>query len=183
MKQVYIIRHCKAAGQLAHEPLTELGVEQAQLLADFLEERGIERIVSSPFVRACDSVRPLAERLGLPIETDERLAERILSTDGDLPDWMEQLRLTFEDLDLSLQGGETSRAVMQRAATLLAEIIAYEGAGRTAIASHGNLITLLLKHFDDRFGFEEWKQLSNPDVFLLTFETEQPTIERIWVSS
>ncbi|GKU78219.1 hypothetical protein L3i20_v226160 [Paenibacillus sp. L3-i20] len=49
------------------------------------------------------------------------------------------------------------------------------------LVSHGNLISLLLKHFDDRIGFKEWESLTNPDVFHLTFSTEEkPNIHRIW---
>ncbi|NOU90604.1 hypothetical protein GC102_33475 [Paenibacillus sp. LMG 31460] len=47
------------------------------------------------------------------------------------------------------------------------------------IASHGNLISLLLKYFDDRIGYEEWGNLSNPDVFHLSFMKDTPNIERI----
>ena len=42
-------------------------------------------------------------------------------------------------------------------------------------------LTLLLKHFDDRFGFEDWKKLTNPDVFLVKLEGRLPrSVERLW---
>ena len=63
---------------------------QAGLLADLLAPLGIARILSSPFVRARDSIAPLAARLGIPIETDDRLVERILTTEP-LPDWRAHL--------------------------------------------------------------------------------------------
>jgi 2,3-bisphosphoglycerate-dependent phosphoglycerate mutase len=58
------------------------------------------------------SIAPLAERLGLPIATDMRLAERVLAA-GDLPDWLAALKSSFDDLHRCLAGGESSRAAMQ----------------------------------------------------------------------
>ena len=38
------------------------------------------------------------------------------------------------------------------------------------VASHGNLISLLLHAFDGRPGFATWEQLSNPDVFEVVYD-------------
>lgn len=35
------------------------------------------------------------------------------------------------------------------------------------VVTHGNLLTLILKHYDDSFGFEAWSRLSNPDIYEL----------------
>lgn len=75
-----LIRHCETTGQEPDAPLTATGRRQAETLARRLEEVGIERVVSSPFVRAVQSASPLAERLGLPVETDPRLRERTLGS-------------------------------------------------------------------------------------------------------
>ena len=111
---LYIVRHCKAAGQQPEAGLTADGHLQAKKLAEQLSLLPIGRIISSPFMRAKQSIAPLAGRLGLPIATDKRLAERILAA-GDLPDWLAALKLSFDDLDRCFAGGESSRAAMQRA--------------------------------------------------------------------
>jgi 2,3-bisphosphoglycerate-dependent phosphoglycerate mutase len=179
MTTLYLIRHCKAEGQEPDAPLTEEGVRQSLRLAEALEAQGIERIVSSPYLRAVRSVEPLAKRLGLDVGVDDRLRERVLSG-SDLPDWMERLRHSFEDMDLALEGGESSRAASERALTLVSELASREG--RTvAAATHGNLLALILKAFDDRIGFEAWKALSNPDVFKLVFRAGAfERMERVW---
>jgi 2,3-bisphosphoglycerate-dependent phosphoglycerate mutase len=79
MKRLYLIRHCSATGQAADAPLSREGQAQAERLADFLMSHEIERIVSSPFLRAQQTIEPLATRLKLEIRTDARLAERALS--------------------------------------------------------------------------------------------------------
>src|SRR5690348_8352577 len=104
---LYLIRHCQTTGQEPDAVLTVEGGQQAEKLCEFLSEAPIARIVSSPFVRAVQSITPLAHRLGVPIEMDPRLQERVLS-DHPLANWREQLRQSFEHLDLRLPGGESS---------------------------------------------------------------------------
>ncbi|WP_336788864.1 histidine phosphatase family protein [Paenibacillus sp. MMO-177] len=179
MKQVYLVRHCKAAGQEPDAPLTEAGVRQAEALADFFSGRAVDVILSSPFERAYRSIAPLADRLAVDIVMDDRLTERILSGSNHA-DWREMLRLTYEDPDLHYEGGESSNAAMSRAASVVSEAL-NSGRNNMVVVSHGNLISLLLKHFDNRIGFKEWEAMSNPDVFQLTFSSEdKPSIRRIW---
>jgi 2,3-bisphosphoglycerate-dependent phosphoglycerate mutase len=177
-KTVYIVRHCKAAGQAPDAPLTSDGLAQAVQLADRLAELPIQRIVSSPFRRAIQSIAPLAERLALPVATDERLAERVLSA-AELPNWLVALEATFDDLDRCFEGGESSRAAMQRAVAVVREIELHP-ADTIVLVTHGNLMALLLKHFDRRIGFAEWRGLSNPDVYRVVLAPERAQIARVW---
>ncbi|MGH2351947.1 MAG: histidine phosphatase family protein, partial [Chloroflexota bacterium] len=135
-------------------------------------------IVSSPYVRAVESIRPLAHRLGIKVETDERLRERLLSQ-GPLPDPLERLQESFDDLDMRLAGGESSREAMARGVSAIEDLRRHV-ANVTVVVTHGNLLTLLLKHFDDRFGFEEWRRLTNPDIFCVTIAEDGARVERIW---
>src|SRR5262245_33430887 len=117
-KTLYLVRHCKATSQEPEAVLTGEGYLQATQLAEQLAALPIKRIISSPFVRARQSIAPLAEQLGLPIATDERLAERVLAP-GDLLNWLAALKTSFEDIDRCLAGGESSRAAMQRASEVV----------------------------------------------------------------
>ena len=72
------------------EELAEAGRKQAQEFAEFLQKQQVIHFISSPFARAIQSIEPAADQLGLPIEIDGRLAERVLSS-KDLPDGMEKL--------------------------------------------------------------------------------------------
>ncbi|RAP74328.1 histidine phosphatase family protein [Paenibacillus montanisoli] len=178
MKNLYVVRHCKAEGQAPDAPLTAAGVLQAEKLADFLADKNIDSIIASPFERACRTLAPLAEKLGVDIMLDERLTERVLLADNH-PDWRDMLLNTFDDLDLRYEGGESSNAAMNRAIGVVREALNSKH-NNIALVSHGNLISLLLKHFDDRIGFREWESMSNPDVFHLSFVKEMPSIHRIW---
>jgi 2,3-bisphosphoglycerate-dependent phosphoglycerate mutase len=175
---LYLVRHCQAAGQAPDAPLTPEGIVQAHLLADLLMPLGIDRIVSSPFRRALDSIAPLAARLSLPIERDDRLIERVLSP-APLPDWRAHLRRTFDDDDYCLEGGESSRTATARAAAVLDDARRHP-ARATTIVTHGNLLALLLRHFDGRVGFATWASMTNPDIYRVTIAEQLQPFVRIW---
>ena len=89
---VLLIRHAESANNAlwardpdaftssrTHDPpLTDLGFEQADLLARHLAERGarIDRLVASPMLRAIQTARPLAAALGLELEVWVEVHER-----------------------------------------------------------------------------------------------------------
>jgi 2,3-bisphosphoglycerate-dependent phosphoglycerate mutase len=183
-KLLYVVRHCQGEGQAPEARLTREGHAQAGALAAFLTNAAsadaapIHRIISSSFVRARQSIAPLAEYLGLPVEIDDRLCERTLTVVPRL-DWLEQLRASFDDLDLCLEGGESSRTAMERANAVVEEVRRYP-ARTTVLVTHGNLMTLLLRTFDARFGFDEWRRLTNPDVFRVTLDEQRAQAVRIW---
>ena len=175
-KKIYLIRHCQATGQPATAELTEVGLKQAEALAKRLNEAGIQRIISSPYRRAIQSIEPFAFQQKIVIETDERLIERKLC-EGHLPDWFEKLQETFIDLDLKLTGGESSREAMARGVALIQELI--DESVPVAVVTHGNLLALILKHYQDEVDFDFWKNLQNPDIWLLELASENVQIKRL----
>ncbi|MBM7631065.1 histidine phosphatase family protein [Geomicrobium sediminis] len=177
-KRIYIVRHCEAQGQPPESQLTKQGFMQAIHLTEFFSEITIDRIISSPFLRAIQSVEPMSEKAKLKIEIDERLSERTLST-RDLPGWLEKLKTTFSDLDLKFEGGESSKEAMKRIVNVVDEAFENESEN-TIIVTHGNLMSLLLKSYDNSFDFNSWKRLSNPDVFVLNYINNEVTMERLW---
>lgn len=178
MGTIHLVRHCEAMGQKPDAPLADEGVRQSERLADFLSDLGISRIISSPFLRASESVRPLSERLGVGIESDPRLAERVLCATP-MPDWKEELREAFSDPGLRFEGGESSREATERGVAVV-EGASEGGVLPAVVATHGNLMALILRHFDDRFGFEEWEALTNPDVFRIETSAKPADITRSW---
>jgi 8-oxo-dGTP diphosphatase len=80
---VYLVRHAKAgsrrawSGDDALRPLSKAGRAQARALAERLEGNGVERVVSSHYVRCRETVTPLAERVGVELEVADGLAEGV----------------------------------------------------------------------------------------------------------
>src|SRR5689334_22981272 len=134
MQKLVLVRHATATGQDAAAALTVGGKRQARMLGDLLLQLRIQRVISSPFVRATESVRPFCRRAGLRLETDDRLVERVLSA-GNLPDWREHLRRSFDDPDYRLEDGESSRTAQARGTAAVRAALA--SGERCVLVTHG----------------------------------------------
>ncbi|WP_079526335.1 histidine phosphatase family protein [Solibacillus isronensis] len=176
--KLYVIRHCEAEGQAPDACLTMAGKEESEQLANFLEQYPIELVISSPFTRALHTIEPFVRRNNIPFKIDHRLSERLLSSE-DLPDWLENLKETYVNKDLKFTGGESSNEAAKRINEVVEEL-KQSAHMSVVIVTHGNIMSLLLNHFQPHFGFDEWKQLSNPDVFEIEFSNEQTVVNRIW---
>ena len=162
---IVIVRHAQSAPDSeipeSDWPLSELGRKQARDLVGTLD---VDRIYSSPFPRAIDTLKPVADGLNLAIETVHDLRERRLAK-GMLDNWLEELERAWGDFDRCLPGGESSRNCQDRVCQAMMQI-AQDNEGKTvAVASHGNAIALFLNSIDAAFGFNEWRQMQNPHLF------------------
>ncbi|MDQ4038337.1 MAG: histidine phosphatase family protein, partial [Actinomycetota bacterium] len=79
---VHVLRHGEVHnpdgvlyGRIPGYGLSDSGAEMARTVSDYLADLDITHLVSSPLQRAQETAAPIAERLGLPIHTDERLIE------------------------------------------------------------------------------------------------------------
>jgi len=163
--RLLLVRHCQSSGQHADAPLTEAGRTQAEALAARLGALPIDFALASPYLRARETLAPFAVRAGLALHTDERWAERRLSPEP-IDHWREVVARAFVDLDFRVPGGASGRDVLERARAALAAVFA-SGHALPVVASHGQLISLLLHDIDPGFGFAGWESLANPDVFAL----------------
>lgn len=81
--RVFLVRHAHAGdrsawkGDDAKRPLTAKGHRQAEGIANKLKNEGVARILSSPSVRCVETVAPLANLLGVEIETHLALEEGV----------------------------------------------------------------------------------------------------------
>lgn len=182
MKNIYLIRHCKAYGQPSEAELTEVGLKQAVKLRDFLLNYNIQYIVSSPYVRAVKTIMPLSEHLNIKINTDHRVREKLLISHV-VEDYTPYLLAAYEDMNIAFHGGESSNEATKRAIEALSELLQKEEEN-IAVVTHGELFSLIIRYFDKISGFDFWKNLSNPDVYLLRFENANinsiKDIKRIW---
>jgi len=78
---IYLVRHAKAgerrvwAGDDEARPLSKYGWKQSEAIAKRLTAKGATSLHSSPYVRCMQTLEPLAKRLGIEVEADQRLSE------------------------------------------------------------------------------------------------------------
>ncbi|ETX02288.1 MAG: hypothetical protein ETSY1_04150 [Candidatus Entotheonella factor] len=177
-QRLFFVRHCETTGQSPTAPLTPAGHQQALELADHFAPQGVDLLVSSPYTRAQQSIAPLAERLGLAVQTDERLAECTLASPP-VDDFRGAIRQLFDDPDLAWPGGESRRQVTERGRSALDAVFSHS-ARTPVVVAHGLLMTCVLRSFDARFDYQAWAALTNPDVYCLEMEANGVRVSRAW---
>jgi 2,3-bisphosphoglycerate-dependent phosphoglycerate mutase len=185
----FLLRHAESAPDRtlpeADWPLSSRGEAQSQALILVLGQLGIERIVSSPYLRAQRTVLPFANQAGLKIEIDPDLRERKL-TEGIIVEWETLIRRAWADPSFRAPGGESGMECQRRIATCIQRWIvdmALESSPTTTLlfSSHGNAIGLYLNLIDPTFGFENWRAMRNPDLYRLVYQDQQVTWDREFI--
>jgi broad specificity phosphatase PhoE len=155
MTTLYLLRHGQSEANLLHEfsntgwkhPLTPLGVQQAQALAVRLAGAGIERIFTSPLMRAVQTAEILAARLDVPLVREPALIEfstGALEGRSDEAGWAEYRAGVSEWMERGnpaarVGGGESQTEMVARLAALFRRLSAEYPAGRLALVGHGGL--------------------------------------------
>ena len=176
MTTVYLIRHAESDRSVIEtevRPLTEKGLEDAQKLVNVFRDIEIDRMYSSPYKRALDTVSPLADSCGLGItivdDFKERRGETVHTMDAEalvVRQWM--------DFSFSLSDSECFADVQRRNLQSLRDVVA-ENEGQTlAIGTHGVAMCTML-HFFSPISLKELGRilLTMPYVARIRFDGQQ----------
>lgn len=161
MTQIYYIRHAEPNynnhDDVGRE-LTARGKADSRLVTEFLLDKEIDMILSSPYRRAVDTLRHFAETIRMPIEHMADFRERKVDT-GWIDDFDAFSRQQWADFDYHLPGGESLRQVQERNVAAL-EMLLREHAGKhIVIGGHGTAVSTLLNHYDPTFGHAQFEQI------------------------
>ena len=88
----------------------------------------------------------------------------------------------WRDPHIAHPGGESNVVAQQRGVAAVENLRHQHGdAEHVALATHGNLLALILQHYDPALGYEFWQALTMPDVYRLSLGPQGATnIERIY---
>lgn len=165
---VYLLRHAESRPTSkvpeSKWPLNGRGRQQAIDLINVLKSLGIERIYSSPYLRAIQTVQPLAAYLGLEIRVHADLRERKLS-DRPSRNFRQLVQQTWANFAFAAPGGESNAGCQQRVVRAIEGITTETSAKRLLVVSHGNAIALYLNSINKNFGYRQWESMKNPDLF------------------
>jgi 2,3-bisphosphoglycerate-dependent phosphoglycerate mutase len=170
---ILLVRHAEpiAPGDPRYQendrPLSSRGRLQAEQLRDELADAALAAVYSSPYPRALQTVQPLARLHGLDVTIVDDLRERLLSPEP-MPGWRDELRQTWLDFSLRLEGGESSADAQLRVRRVLDDLERRHAGETAVVASHGNLIALGLHAIaPDLVDFAFWEQMPMPAVYRL----------------
>ena len=181
MDTFYLVRHAPAHWTPDEDrPLSARGRADAELVADLLQEAPISAIFTSPYRRARQTISPLSRRLGLRVQEIYDLRERLLGA-GFVEDFEAAVEATWRDTGFCHPGGESNAAAQRRGVAVVDRIREQVMAGQVVLSTHGNLLALILRHFDPSVDFAFWRSLALPDIYLLSLPSEGPAvIRKLW---
>ena len=177
MTHVYFVRHAQPNYENHDDRSRELspkGLADRALAADYLRDKGVDAVLSSPYRRAVDTVAPLAEELGLAIEPVADFRERRVDS-GWIEDFDSFARRQWADFSYKLSDGESLGEVQARNLRALNGVLE-RFAGRTVvIGSHGTALSTVIHHFRPGFGYESFERIRPimPWVVHLVFDGKQ----------
>ena len=182
MPRLLLVRHAVSVPPTPDGPdeyqrtLSDVGLHQAEALADVLLSKSPTRVLSSPYLRSVQTVAPTAAALGLAVETRHFLREW-RSGIGATPSWEAHYRDCWERPDWSVTGGETHRALEERAVRAL-EQVATEGLSDavTVLGSHGTWIARALHGLGCDVDAEFWLDMPMPAVFEVVLHGASVTV-------
>lgn len=126
-------------------PLNSEGAAQADKLAERLLRDGMQwdGVVASDLQRAHQSAAIIADKLGLPLHTDERLRERSF---GDAEGTTEQERLMRwgKDWRLLVPGQEADQAIIDRGLHFIADWEQTHPGQSWLVVTHGSFLARML---------------------------------------
>lgn len=180
---IYMVRHAESSYNEGNERtrgLTAKGKVDVEKVTNLLIGEGIDFIISSPYSRALLSVQGLAQHLNLEIKLIEDLRERHFASDT-IIDLMSNIRNNFDNFEYALPGGESNAECQNRSIAVLKTILKEHKGKKIAIGTHGLVMTLMMNHFDSKYGLDFLEQLKKPDIYKMQFEDlKLEEVIRIW---
>lgn len=183
---VYMIRHGDSPKEENERTrgLTEKGQIDAQQVTAILEAEDIDIVVSSPYARSIATVEPLAHRLGKEILVFEDLKERVFSTaarrmtDNELDLLLEK---SFSEPQYAVDGGESNAECQKRAIETLKQLIITFSGKKVALGTHGVVMTLMMRFYDNKYDLKFLTSISKPDIYKMEFNGEElVNVQRLW---
>ena len=160
--RLYFVRHGQSEANVQRvisnrdlpHPLTELGRQQAEALAESLSDVPLPAINSSPIMRAEQTAQIVASHRGLPVEIADALREPdcgIMEGRSDEEAWAEHDRVTYDwvvlrHYDSRIEGGECYDDLRARFVPFIDRLVTLHGSTdhNVLLITHGSLLYLML---------------------------------------
>ena len=166
MTTIYFIRHAESDTSVRDgriRPLTEKGLASRIWVTEFLQDKNIDLVLSSPFKRAVDTVSAFAEKNGLTIECVEDFREQKSSSDmrRDNPEFYAFLERQWADFTYTFSDGECLREVQGRNIAVLNGVLTAHKGKNIVIGTHATALSVIINHYDNTYGFRGFKEMEH----------------------
>ena len=155
MTTIYFIRHAQSdalSRDDATRPLTDLGMSDTLKVTAALRDKGIKHIISSPHMRALQTISDLAKNLNIQVDVDKVFRERVVGKW--IPDkFYGFIKHQWHDFNYRNDGGESLIEVQNRCVAGITRAIEQYKNETIAIATHGTALATILNRYFPDFGY------------------------------
>lgn len=177
MTNVYFVRHAEPNYDNHDDrsrELTEKGLLDRISVTEYLKDKEIHAVLSSPYRRAVDTVKHFADAQGMAIELIEDFRERRVDSVW-IDDFNAFAQKQWADFEYKLADGECLREVQARNIEALKDVLRRYRGRNVAVGSHGTAIATILHYFDDAFGYDDFRRIQKimPMIVRFAFDGEK----------
>ncbi|MGB3366123.1 MAG: histidine phosphatase family protein [Acidaminobacteraceae bacterium] len=172
MTKVYFVRHSKPDFSIEDDmtrPLTEEGLKACEGVTDFLSDKDIDRIFSSPFKRSYDTIKGLSDKIEIAIEVVGDFRERKISNSW-IDDFNSFTKNQWSDFSFKLENGENLKEVQCRNIRAFKKVIEDNEDRNIVIGSHGTAMSTIINHYDPTFTYKDFERIKSLMPFIVEME-------------
>lgn len=173
---VYFVRHATSDHSNKDERtrgLTTTGLQDRKLATDYLSDKKVDKIYSSPYCRSILTIQDFAETLGYDINCIEDFRERKVDSSW-IENFEEFAKKQWSDFNYKLTDGETLQEVQDRNINALQFVLKMDRGKTIAIGTHGTALSTIVNYYQPMFKFDDfWKIVDvMPWIVKMTFDDE-----------
>jgi len=174
---IYFVRHAEPNYENHDDTSRELsdkGLKDRRLVTDFLMDKEIDIVLSSPFKRAIDTVRDFAEVKGIDVTIIDEFKERRVDSEW-IEDFNSFCKMQWEDFSYKLSDGECLEEVQNRNVFALNRVLTMHKDKNIVVGSHGTALSTIINYYDKTFGYSDFDKIRHlmPWVVEFTFEENE----------
>ena len=162
MTTIYFIRHAESDISVRDgrsRPLTEKGFSDRKLVTDFLWDKNVDVVVSSPYKRSVDTIADFAEKKGFEIELYEDFRER--KSDIDMivlehEEFLAYMKKQWSDFNCPQSIGENLSEVQKRNIDTLHEVLEKYQNKTIVVGTHGTTLSTIINFYDKTYGYDDF---------------------------
>ncbi|CEJ72864.1 phosphoglycerate mutase [[Clostridium] sordellii] len=181
MNKIYFVRHAKPDFSVHDDltrPLTDKGIIDSKNICEFLKEKSINKIYSSPYKRAIDTIKELAQNLSIKIEVVDDFRERKISNIW-IEDFNKFSKSQWENFEYKLNDGESLNEVQSRNIKALHRILNENSNQNIVIGTHGTALSTIINYYDKTFDYLSFTKIKDVMPFIVCMEFEKTNVLNI----
>ena len=181
MTNIYFVRHAEPDYSDHNDEtrsLTKKGLKDRELVTEFLEDKNINLVISSPYKRSIDTVKDFADKFGRQIELISDFRERKIDSVW-IDDFTEFSKHQWADFDYKHVDGETLREVQKRNIAALKLVLKKYKGKNIAIGSHGTALSTIINYYDKSFGYSSFESIRKLMPWVVKFVFDGDKLNRI----